>query len=271
MWDTPDSPASHSVIVDALATSRCEAPGVCACSGGWVCAHNCSGRGDCHNWRVLVPCRLERHRLLGGGGLTSQLLGPWRVRWRSAYMHVRRGVLGWCVRGSPLHRLRGARPVPRSRRVQLRRGLRRLYVSRATLPAHVPWPLAPEQLCRQRGSTCREPRCLHNCSGASGHGTCAGPNRCRCAAGWSGADCSEAICDEPCGAHGKCIGANRCACDAGWKGARCDVPECSSVMYFRARARDGASRGLRGRRRSGGRRHRHRAGPRAGLLRRRCV
>jgi hypothetical protein len=121
------------------------------------------------------------------------------------------------------------------------------------------------------GSTCREPRCLHNCSGASGHGTCAGPNRCRCAAGWSGADCSEAICDEPCGAHGKCIGANRCACDAGWKGARCDVPECSSVMYFRARARDGASRGLRGRRRSGGRRHRHRAGPRAGLLRRRCV
>jgi hypothetical protein len=142
-------------IVDALATSRCAAPGVCACSGGWVCAHNCSGRGDCHNWRVLVPCRLERHRLLGGGGLPSQLLGPWRVRWRSAYMHVRRGVLGWCVRGSPLHRLRGARPVPRSRRVQLRRGLRRLYVSRATLPAQLlrcerPWHVCGPQPVQMR-------------------------------------------------------------------------------------------------------------------------
>ena len=40
---------------------------------------------------------------------------------------------------------------------------------------------------------------------------------------------------------------------------------------FRACARDGASRDLRGRRRSGGRRHRHRAEARAGLLCRRCV
>lgn len=106
-------------------------------------------------WRVLVPCRLERRRLLGGGGLPSQLLGPWRVRWRSAYMHVRRGVLGWCVRGSPLPRLRGARPVPRSRRVQLRRGLRRPHVPRATLPAQLlrcerPWHMCGPQPVQMR-------------------------------------------------------------------------------------------------------------------------
>jgi len=82
-----------------------------------------------------------------------------------------------------------------------------------------------------KGEDCDEFTCadLNNCN----HGTCVGPNACRCDQGWrtaaAGAPCNEFHCLDlaGCNGHGSCTGPNVCDCDADWKGTPdCRQPTC---------------------------------------------
>ena len=63
------------------------------------------------------------------------------------------------------------------------------------------------------------------------HGSCGADKYCACAAGYSGATCSQldACHGSPCGAHGSCIargdsGSHTCTCIDGYTGAACQAP-----------------------------------------------
>ena len=74
-------------------------------------------------------------------------------------------------------------------------------------------------------STLAAPTCSRWCGGSS-HGQCLG-DRCFCAAGWTGEDCSYPVsCPADCSGHGGCGDDGVCVCDAGWSGAECNVGEC---------------------------------------------
>jgi hypothetical protein len=48
-------------------------------------------------------------------------------------------------------------------------------------------------------------------------GTCVGPNKCQCPAGWTGAYCSQFTCDVlECGTNAICTGPNVCSCTGGY-------------------------------------------------------
>ena len=76
-----------------------------------------------------------------------------------------------------------------------------------------------------------------NSTVCSGHGTCMGPDECKCENGWTGHDCSVAYCYDikfndksVCSGHGSCIKTDACECDDGWSGTNCSViPECFDI------------------------------------------
>eukprot|EP00160_Parvularia_atlantis_P001874 Unigene11525_Nuclearia_a/m.35121 Unigene11525_Nuclearia_a/g.35121 ORF Unigene11525_Nuclearia_a/g.35121 Unigene11525_Nuclearia_a/m.35121 type:complete len:369 (+) Unigene11525_Nuclearia_a:623-1729(+) len=66
------------------------------------------------------------------------------------------------------------------------------------------------------------------CEPTCKHGTCVGPNRCRCYTGFQGALCERRMCDRSkvsC-AHGKCDDHGWCVCDSGWHGPSCTEATC---------------------------------------------
>ena len=60
--------------------------------------------------------------------------------------------------------------------------------------------------------------------GCFNNGTCVGPNKCECAEGWMGYDCSVPICNQTCLHNGNCTHPNTCTCEKGWMGHDCSVP-----------------------------------------------
>jgi hypothetical protein len=67
----------------------------------------------------------------------------------------------------------------------------------------------------------------HVVRGCKNNGTCVAPHTCKCAAGWSGVNCTTPICDQPCFHNGNCTGPNQCTCEKGWKGNNCSTPICA--------------------------------------------
>ena len=63
--------------------------------------------------------------------------------------------------------------------------------------------------------------------GCFNNGTCIGPNKCLCAEGWSGDDCSVPLCETPCFNEGNCTLPNVCTCEKGWEGPNCETPICA--------------------------------------------
>eukprot|EP01038_Epipyxis_sp_PR26KG_P004469 gene4469-6320_t len=63
--------------------------------------------------------------------------------------------------------------------------------------------------------------------GCFNNGTCVAPNTCRCAKGWSGSDCSQALCKTKCLHKGLCTFPDTCTCERGWSGADCSIPLCA--------------------------------------------
>ena len=73
------------------------------------------------------------------------------------------------------------------------------------------------------GKTCPDPVCTPTCKNG---GKCSGPNSCKCATGWTGADCS--VSNGPC-VNGTLTPTGVCTCNIGWSGAACDVPVCNNA------------------------------------------
>ncbi|XP_033126260.1 uncharacterized protein LOC117124219 [Anneissia japonica] len=65
-------------------------------------------------------------------------------------------------------------------------------------------------------------RCPNNCMG---NGMC-WYKTCICDPGWSAKDCSQYICSYGCSNHGTCVGPNVCRCKSGWQGSRCTFSYC---------------------------------------------
>jgi hypothetical protein len=63
--------------------------------------------------------------------------------------------------------------------------------------------------------------------GCYNNGTCIGPNKCRCAPGWTGFDCSIPMCTQNCQHNGNCTLPDTCTCEKGWTGYACEVPMCA--------------------------------------------
>lgn len=58
-------------------------------------------------------------------------------------------------------------------------------------------------------------------------GKCVGPDKCSCAPGWSGLDCTTPQCDSVvCGSREVCVSPDTCACIPGYEGADCRTPQC---------------------------------------------
>ncbi|XP_062591935.1 von Willebrand factor D and EGF domain-containing protein-like [Saccostrea cucullata] len=72
--------------------------------------------------------------------------------------------------------------------------------------------------------SCR-PICSSSCHG---HGTCVGPEECRCQNGYTGKACESPVCYPSC-QHGTCIRPGFCTCFWGYTGRRCDTPICNPV------------------------------------------
>lgn len=61
-----------------------------------------------------------------------------------------------------------------------------------------------------------------------GNGVCIpSTGQCHCNAGWSGADCSQALCTGGCGKWGACDRPNVCCCPPGYFGAQCESSHCT--------------------------------------------
>ncbi|KAK2150293.1 hypothetical protein LSH36_413g01017 [Paralvinella palmiformis] len=81
----------------------------------------------------------------------------------------------------------------------------------------------PVLICGKDGKWDKTPRCLATCTfPCENGGTCVGRNICKCASGFAGRFCGEAICVLPCLHGGKCTGPYRCTCPYGFSGARCE-------------------------------------------------
>jgi hypothetical protein len=62
-------------------------------------------------------------------------------------------------------------------------------------------------------------------------GRCIAHDKCLCADGWTGIDCTHPICNETCGANMLCVAPNTCACKPGYGGVNCDVPQCIQTCH----------------------------------------
>ncbi|EDQ91506.1 uncharacterized protein MONBRDRAFT_2753, partial [Monosiga brevicollis MX1] len=85
------------------------------------------------------------------------------------------------------------------------------------------------------GDLCQSPICPGEDGACNGHGACNSYlHECVCGVGWSGDDCSPAICfDGPsctreCSNHGTCVNGG-CECDTAWWGERCGIRGCPGV------------------------------------------
>ena len=63
--------------------------------------------------------------------------------------------------------------------------------------------------------------------GCYNNGTCIAPNRCQCAEGYTGDDCSIPVCKNECKNFGNCTAPNVCTCEKGWSGHDCSVALCA--------------------------------------------
>ena len=68
-----------------------------------------------------------------------------------------------------------------------------------------------------RGASCERAICDQGCQ----HGQCLRPGYCTCEEGWKGRTCDQAVCARPC-VHGRCLYPNFCRCETGFFGRRCD-------------------------------------------------
>lgn len=92
--------------------------------------------------------------------------------------------------------------------------------SDCTTPTCTP-PCGVGQIC-SLPNTCVS-ACFQPCQNG---GVCVGTDICVCLAGWTGLDCSAAICSAPC-AFGVCAAPETCACSAGFTGSTCTEPICT--------------------------------------------
>lgn len=84
---------------------------------------------------------------------------------------------------------------------------------------------------REAGGACVD-QVLRGCKN---NGTCVAPNKCECASGWSGYDCTVPVCAQVCHHHGNCTGPNQCTCERGWSGFDCLVPICAQECQNRGK------------------------------------
>ncbi|KRT82794.1 hypothetical protein AMK59_4421, partial [Oryctes borbonicus] len=73
--------------------------------------------------------------------------------------------------------------------------------------------------------------------------------KCICNRHWTGADCSQALCNLDCGQHGRCD-AGKCRCDPGWTGPKCEQLPCDPRCQEHGQCRNGTcvcSQGWNGR------------------------
>jgi hypothetical protein len=63
--------------------------------------------------------------------------------------------------------------------------------------------------------------------GCYNNGTCEAPDKCRCAPGWRGYDCSIPICRQTCHHNGNCTLPDTCTCEKGWTGFDCSIAICA--------------------------------------------
>ena len=207
---------------------RCAAPGVCACSGGWVgagcsqphCPSDCSGRGRCAAPGTCV-CQP------GWGGFDcSQPSCP-----KECSAH------GTCVA-----------PPPNATR---RHAIARCSCDAGWGGSACDRPLCTSGCSAEHGNCTAPGTCScasgwggHDCSmpqckgGCAAHGVCVAPDECSCFDGWIGANCSTPLCALNCSGRGSCAStgaaAGTCSCDAGYDGLGCERPLCAG----------GCSRGL---------------------------
>jgi len=59
------------------------------------------------------------------------------------------------------------------------------------------------------------------------NGRCVGPDKCECALGWSGIDCTKPVCQNSCGQRQLCIAPDTCDCIPGYHGNDCIVAKCA--------------------------------------------
>lgn len=60
-------------------------------------------------------------------------------------------------------------------------------------------------------------------------GFCVAPDKCQCASGWLGIDCTTPICSNPCSERRICVAPNTCVCIPGYTGETCSDAMCVQI------------------------------------------
>ncbi|RYH31100.1 hypothetical protein EON65_03370 [archaeon] len=62
-------------------------------------------------------------------------------------------------------------------------------------------------------------------------GRCVGDDKCSCPSGWSGIDCTVAVCSSSGGLNEVCVAPDILACKPGFSGPNCDIPQCQQTCH----------------------------------------
>ncbi|KAF2125386.1 thermostable phytase [Dothidotthia symphoricarpi CBS 119687] len=73
----------------------------------------------------------------------------------------------------------------------------------------------------------------------SNHGYIDSHQNCSCFVGFTGRNCSRAICENSCSGHGKCTGPKQCKCSNGWTGPDCSFVAAQAKYETEANGGDG--------------------------------